>query len=511
MDRNLRSFSRDDDVPSAEQESRLGVIALLATSGKHSIIYASGNFGVSLIGIVALPVLTRVLGQRLYGQYILVYQILNLAMLLGSGWASSSIVRFLPASERKSELIVSTFAALAVAFLALSVPVGLGVSFLLDRGDLGLSSDILFYVVIEAVLALFFAHRLLAEICRAIGSPFWYSAAQIVNAVSRILAGIVPILFLGIAPLLAMYMGWLAGLAGIVIVLALRLAPLLGDHPKLSPKSLKVSFRYGIPLGLNLFFSNLLASADRFVIQAVMGSSAVSQYDVSYRIARYPIIMISSGIMLAAYPSIVRYWEAGKRDVARAAIPKLAIYMTAAIMPIAILISMLASEIIMILFGRGYSEGASIVPYISAAAILLSLNQYSTLKFLLARESMLYASLNLGATIANILLNIVLIPAFGIVGAGVSAFMSYLGLFVASAYLSRREVPWRLSCKEIGAIIFPGSILAISVARIRSMIDVDTLGGLAVAAIAGAIIYLALQGIVMRKEIGQAFRSGFPR
>lgn len=79
-------------------------------------------------------------------------------------------------------------------------------------------------------------------------------------------------------------------------------------------------------------------------------------------------------------------------------------------------------------------------------------------------KSVLIALSVTGAAVLNIVLNIIMIPYFGALGAALATFIAYLGLALFTAYNSRRYIivkyPWRiLSLVFVMLFIFFGASL----------------------------------------------------
>lgn len=85
--------------------AEIGTPGLLKKIHSQSVVYALSNVGVAAIGFLALPVLSWILGLEVYGQYVIVYQIIYVFGTLISGWATTAYLRYYPESIEKNKLL----------------------------------------------------------------------------------------------------------------------------------------------------------------------------------------------------------------------------------------------------------------------------------------------------------------------------------------------------------------------------------------------------------------------
>jgi len=72
----------------------------------------------AIIGIVALPIITRLFSPADYGNYVIVITTVSILSAL-AGWVSMSIVRFYPAYERDKKNAEFTILIIKLTFLSI--------------------------------------------------------------------------------------------------------------------------------------------------------------------------------------------------------------------------------------------------------------------------------------------------------------------------------------------------------------------------------------------------------
>jgi O-antigen/teichoic acid export membrane protein len=139
------------------------------------------------------------------------------------------------------------------------------------------------------------------------------------------------------------------------------------------------------------------------------------------------------------------------------------------VLSILIGLSIFGREILLLLTTQTFSEGFVVVPLLVLGAILASIGQYFTYGIQIALKSHYTLYLNLSALVINVILNFVLIPRLGIVGAALATVLSFTFLSIAAMAISQRlyYVPynWRN--------IITAGLISVAVSNLLLVVNID--------------------------------------
>ena len=227
------------------------------------------------------------------------------------------------------------------------------------------------------------------------------------------------------APLIAFAWAGLAetvvGSAGLLLVYRLRRYPLMAWR-----------FSWGMAASLlkdswPLIFSTLMTMVylriDQIMLGNMVGSEELGNYSVAVRIAEawyfIPMVICSS-----VFPALVEA-ETISDELFYAHLQKLYNLMALLAYGVALPVAFFSKEIIQILFSSAYTEAGPLLAVLVWAGIFTSLGAARNV-FIVSKN---WTRINLISMVlggmANILLNLVLIPEYGAMGAVVATFISY--------------------------------------------------------------------------------------
>lgn len=252
---------------------------------------------------------------------------------------------------------------------------------------------------------------------------------------------------------------------------------------------------YGVPVALSLILALVLSSTDRFLLSAFLDESAVGVYHAGYSLANRSLDVVFIWLGAAGGPALIMALERGGRPALAEAAREQAQFMLLLTVPAATGLALVAQPLAQLMIGEDLALGAGrVTPWIAFSGLLAGLTTYYFHQaFTLGRKTgFLLVAMAVPAA-ANVLLNLILIPRFGLDGALWSTPASYgLGL-LASALLGRRSVnlpiPWLTLLQAVGA----SALMASAVSRIPAY------GGLlelSLKAAAGAAVYVAVIALI---------------
>jgi len=449
-----------------------------------------GLFGISRIAVIALgffylPLFTKLAGAEGYGIWI---QIITLTTLLqpfiqlGLG---TSVLRFL-ANKNRQELSVGISTVIVPVIL-----IGLIFIFL----QIGFSSvlalyllqdtSVIFLIQLSAPLILLGALMdIFLNFYRVTGSFKIIAIVNLLQAVLEIIL-ITGALFYGYG-IQGVLISILFVRSAIVMIILTDIYFKIGiSLPDFS--RLKDYLVYGIPLIFVGIFEILIQVSDRFFIGYYLGASAVGIYSAAYSIATTPAI-IATIVMYILYPTIYSLYESNDLEKLKVFLHLSWKYLLLLLIPATFGLSVLASSLLALLTTPEFiQEGMYIIPVVSLTNILLAIyGIYTGIMTLRKKSHMVLAAAGVSALI-NIILNILLIPKFGIISAAFTTVIAYIVL-VFICYQESRFIQFNMSWPFLGKSILASSVMVIPIVYLAP----DSLLSIIFCIIMGISVYFLL-------------------
>lgn len=422
--------------------------------------YLPVNVVQGVVGLLTIVVFTRLLSPRQYGDYALAFSLMSLVQTAMFVWLEAAMARF-HAAEAKAGRLADHLASIyrAYALMALGFPVAAGATLWLwpMNGDLKVAVGAGLAAILTRSLA-----KLTQERRRAAGEVAGAAIIDMVQNAGGFLIG---------AGLIVAGLGAAAPMAGfgaaaaVCLIWALpgELKPLREGRFEIS--RLKAYAAYGIPVSLSLMLSLVLATTDRFLLAAYLNETSVGVYHAGYSLANRTLDVIFIWLGMAGGPAAVAALERGGLDALRATAREQATLMVALTLPAAVGLALVARPLAQVMIGEGLRDGAAqVTPWIAASAFFAGVTTYyfHTAFTLGRRTSLLVAVMALAAG-CNLILNLLLIPRFGLSGALWATLASYLLGAVASRALGRGVVALPIPWGAVGRCIAATAAMAAAV------------------------------------------------
>jgi O-antigen/teichoic acid export membrane protein len=466
---------------------------------------------IPLGGLITLPALTRNFTAEDYAvwmQAVFIVALLAFILNLCLGYA---VIRFLAAEDdrlkRRQALGVMLWPTVALSGLAIII------SILLKR-DI---SIILFtnadYAHLVPLIFLWGALDGIFSILIA----YWMARRQIIklsiSLMTLALYKMVIIVTLSmVGSSLSRIIGCIA--AGEIIIIFIILGIIITDIGWLKPglEGLKGYLTFSIPLIPSGVLFWLISYIDRYFITYLLNLSQAGIYSASFSIGML-IFFFYSPLQFVLFPVVSKLWEQNEQLKIRSYLEYSNRLFLALSVPGAAGLYILSQPLLGILTTAEYMTGGGLVLLLAIATILLGLYQINVNIIILVKQTKWLVLIITVAAIANLGVNLVLIPIMGIIGAAISAIVSNLILAVAAIIWARNVIRYRISIKFIAKV----TVGAILMAWCISFIHIGGILGIAVISIAGVMIIslwlwltraFSAEDIKLIKEIILGFKQG---
>lgn len=362
------------------------------------------------ITFVSVYLYTYIFNESIIGQYNIVLSTINIIASLGTLWLSQSILRFYDKDDDFGMII---------SFSLISVIICLVTFFifnLLYSCDINLWSYL--YVVIIVLYNIFDA------VFRRSRRLYDYVLLELLLSFSKVFPMIL---------ITRIYKNYDSIFMSQCIVTSLFFLFLIIKHRSVFVRSsYKISFNnlykylhFGVPL-MGLAISNwFLTTSDRYIIKYFGNDSQVGIYSTNYSLANSIYMMFSLIIINAYHPILMKKWSESKEDTYKLLSHTIDLYLMVMI-PITFYGCLKSSVLLSLFNGNLYQKYNSVFNWTAIGIFFYGLSLLLHKYYEFEEKTKNILIINLIAALANIIMNICLIPVFGFAVASFTTFLSYI-------------------------------------------------------------------------------------
>jgi O-antigen/teichoic acid export membrane protein len=471
---------------------------------KDVLIYGIATVFIQLSSVILIPLITKTLGAHDYGIWAQSQVTISLAMTLSLLGLTVSMLRFLPAKTNAEEIqeeFYSVFYVIAAASLILSIIFIVFADFIAAAFFGGATEVvrvtgliILVYSLDTAFLTLFRAFQQVKK----------YSLFMIANTYGQI--GLIAYLALNGHGILSIVLAVLSVQALLLFILFYIIKAQIGFK---RPHFLRMKeyFNFGMPTVTMSLASWVIYSSDRYVIAYFLGATFVGIYSAAYTLGSI-IVMFAGVVGFVLPPLLSKLYDEGRISEVKTLLSYSLKYLLALAIPFVFGAAVLAKPVL-ILFSTAEiaGEGYLVMSLITLAMLLACANSVIFLILVLVKKMKLAGAIYVIVAAISLGLNILVVPYLGILGAAITALISYSLVLGLITYYSLKEfkftIDWRFIIKSLVASAIMSSAIWLMHPQSNLATIITVVAGVAVYVIA----LLLLKGF--NKEEFKFFRELF--
>jgi len=477
----------------------------LSSTAKHGGIYAFGMILSRLAGFIMLPVYTRVLSAADYGVLeILALSADVLAMLAGLGIGMALIRHYyLYDDEESRHGVVSTASLLSLGVFSTVAIVGLVFAEPITEVLLGAGQSV--HLVRLAIISLVIS--VLVDIplvfLRAQQRSMDFSVASTVRLVLALTLNILFVVKFRMGVEGVLYSNIISALVvgGYLSFSMFRLTGL-----RFVPKVARELVGFGSPLMLAQVGSFVLHFSDRYFLRVYTTLAVVGLYSLSYKFAMLIAVLVSGPFSAIWIPKAL---EIERREglAAGPILSEIIGHFSVVLVSMALGVALFSGEVIAFVTGPAFHEADRPIPMLALAMVVFGFRQVSQVGALIGKKPQSIALATTTAAAGVLLLNLLLIPRWGAMGAAAATLGAFAVEFALMWVLSRRAHPLRL---RLSPLLGPvGVAIAIWAVAALLAVSVGHLSGLAIriAAFGTYVGALVAFGFVRREHLALLLRA----
>lgn len=446
----------------------------------------------AIVGIIAIPLVTRLFPPADYGNYVLVLATVSILSAIATAWISASIIRFFPEykqSSRLKELYSTTIKLTLLSVIVISLIFGCVLFIAQSHLSANLYSLMRIGILVFVVTS---SSQIMLGFLRAKRQVTWYSSFTIWHNVAGLSLGIALVVVFGYGVDGLLWGAFLSIIIALPLMWKIAVGNLSFSEGSIrSSMSLEMT-KYGFPVIAVNLASWVLSLSDRYILQFFRGSSEVGIYSASYAISEQTILMIASLFMLASAPLQYNIWETQGAKASREFLNKLTRYYLLIGLPATIGICILARPIVTVLTSPLYFEGCKIIPLVAFGAFLVGItHRYSeVLAFYKRTDILMYCMLC--SALLNVGLNFLFVPRFGYVAAAATTLVAYVADLMLRFFFSRKFFVWGFPFKSLAKITFASAVMGVAVYPVGNSLTSSTIANLVLGVCVGVIVYVLM-------------------
>lgn len=430
---------------------------------KDSMVYGLGNGLKKFIGLLLLPFYTRALSV---GEFGMLETLGTAAALLGGllsvGLESANGFYFFKADEsQKGDVLSTSFFLRLLSFPAL-MPV------LFFRDSLSeLFFDTPEHGFLIVLLCLLVPVNLMmseqAHLFRYFRQPWRYNLMTLVKSLANIGLGITLVIMLKYGVEGAMWAR--LGSSLLVVVLAFGVFNFRKYTFRFSLNWARQLLKYGFPLiwaGLAAWIYN---SSDRFFLFYYHDLNEVGFYSIG-AIFSQPVLLINMAVQMSFgvlfYQSYYAEKNEAKPRTRKMAVDIYVLYLAGSVL-LASFLSVFSDLLIPFVTTPDYADGARVVPFLVFSYIAAQSYQTMGPGISLAEKTWHFAWITVVTALLNIVLNFLLVPLWGFVGAGVATLISFVVYWQIKVWVAARYFPIKYPFVRIMFLFLTGLIISVFV------------------------------------------------
>ncbi len=426
----------------------------------------AGSILILFLHFLQKPLMGRYLGPDGLGIYTMVITIAGFASLISGLGVNGAVVKYVAEYKDDKDKIYVVFSSAFVTMAIFGVATNIFLFILSDKfaSIFNTPSLALLLKIYAFVSAFSLTYGIILSFFNGLREMKYYSFINTLNGIMVFLF-IVTFLFLGFG-IEGAVVGEVLATITVMVVAVLIIKKFV--HFKISDykKNTSALTSFGSQLMLGNVINNVNYQADSLLIAYFLTATDLGYYSVAVSLSRF-FWRIPQSVQMIAYPATSEYWKNGDFHSLNKMIDKSMKYSACLLLTVGLGVWFFAKDIIVILFGESFLP--SVFPFqiliIGTVVYGIGIPIGGTLAGIGRPD--LGLKINAAGSIVNVLLNILLIPKFGVEGAAVATISSLIIITTLSLYFIVKltnvdiDAKWYISS-------FTVTLLAVAAVRVFS-------------------------------------------
>ncbi|PIC90897.1 hypothetical protein CSV71_02240 [Sporosarcina sp. P21c] len=429
---------------------------------KHLMNYIPGKLVPGFISLLSIYMFARIFTQEEYGNYSFVFAQLTLLSAVLFSWIRLSAFRFFNIYQNKKGLfyryLILIYMGLFILFLTI-VLIYIGVT------DFETHLNNLFLLGVFMLIVMVIYDQVISILRVELESKVfaYYEIVKPIISVSIVLILVLLLKVNEAAIMFGLIISNLVLITHFVFKRTKKYSTINYDYHGGNVYTKKEYFSinkeflyYGLPLTFSFLFANIISSSDRILIKYLLDAESVAKYALAYDITSFATTNIFMILNFTFVPVIMKLVDSNKLLILNRKIKDYFNILLFVTIPVVIFLVMFSQQITEYILGDQYNsqDTIRIIQLIAISSFIAGIKSFFfdfSFQFGKDTKKQIYPIMIGG--ILNVLLNLVMIPQFGIIGAVYATNISYLVALIISVFLGQRVFKMNIEYKTTFIII----------------------------------------------------------
>ena len=253
----------------------------------------------------------------------------------------------------------------------------------------------------------------------------------------------------------------------------------------------KQLFKFGIPVMFTGIGGKIISYVDVLLLTYFASLTVLAIYNVVLPTAMM-FLIFGTSIATVVYPMVSELWA--KKDKIRisSGLESIYSYLFILTIPLISLIFIFSDILLNIFFGKDFLIGVPVFRILLVGVLFFALSKVNFASISgLGKPAIVTKIIFLSAGI-NLVMNLILIPIYGMIGAAVATSVSYILAFFLSTFKLTKFIEIKVPWKNWGKAVFASIIFIIIVAVLKKVIMMHWIPELIIVSVIAGVIYLVL-------------------
>lgn len=455
-------------------------IMQIETLRRHSIVTFGTTISLTAIGFLSTMYFAHAIGESVLGAYFLFLAYFNTLNLILDGGLGGAAVKRISEGKEKNEYFTAVFV-LRTFLVGISVVLLLFARPILENID---QTGMYSWLFIALIIGIFW---------NSVSNGNYGSGKVGLNQT----CGFINSASCTIFQVLAVYLGFGAnGLAG-GFIFGMIAATVIGSRfldlrlKRFNTGHLRSIFSYSFWIFLASSGSLVFSYADTIIIGQFLETADVGIYRVAFQFTT-AATFTTTAMKIVLFPKVSNWNTKGELKMAENAFAKGITYSLLLAVPVFVGGIILGDKMLYFFYGEGFARGTQTL-YVLLAVQLVNVFMFLQTMYLSAlnrpKESFKVTAV---AASVNIILDIILIPVLGIVGAAVATLTTMILNSFLAYILLKNIINIKFEFQEIRNIIIAALIMGLGIGGYRILVPISNIWLTLIPVILGAILYILL-------------------
>lgn len=447
-------------------------------------------------GLILIPILTRQFGAGEYGQISFIESIVSLVSLMACFGLPQSLIRFYPTygvKENEKKGFFFSYILATVLIGLLFTVLYLGICMLPVAEDSEFGGLLLFSGILIIPTGL---SGILLTVFRVEEHTKTHATLLAVEKIVFMLCIVLIFSFVsatGYSYFISRFLGTFA----VIVMSVVYARPYMG-YGRFNKQLISESVKYGAPLVLLSLGSFILNLGDRFIIKMLLGNSELGIYSVAYNLTTNIEALIVFPFNILVYPVYIKKWEnEGKENTEDFLMKSIDIYLLISI-PTIFGLYAVKDYLFQLFTTSEYYAGSSLILPLITGLLTYGLYFITVAGLFIKKKTKTISIIIIIAAGMNVIMNMILIPELGTLGAAIATLISYFFYFFVTLLLSKKYIKIKFNFRAMLVYLISSIIMLLVISNLY--LSKHMILNLCLMMVLGIIIYSGLVLLLIKRH-----------